>query len=62
MNPTSLLLYGFVVEFEAVQFPFSRFSKEAKKEFVWIDRLESQFQRDFSWRRLRQLYSEGKTS
>ena len=56
-NPNGLYLNGFNVEFEASQRAFSRFSEQAKKEAKWIERIETQFERDFSWERLRALYT-----
>lgn len=58
-SPKNVFLYGFRVRLEASQNPFFRFSKQAKKEATWIDRIESQFERDFSWSRLRALYVGG---
>lgn len=57
-HPRNLYIKGFNVEFEASQFPFSRFSEQAKKEAKWIERIETQFDRDFSWERLRALYTK----
>jgi hypothetical protein len=52
-----LIITGYAVDFETRQNAFSRFSNQAKKEAEWIDKLQSQFERDFSWKRLRDLYA-----
>jgi hypothetical protein len=45
------------IEITATQNPFSRHSRQAKAEAVWIERLKEQIEKDFSWNRLRALYA-----
>ncbi len=44
---------AFMVELESGQSAFRRFSKQAKEERVWLERLHARFDADFSWDRLR---------
>ena len=60
--PTGIYIYGYAVEFETYQFPFYRFSKQAKIEAEWFKRLEYQFERDFSWERLKKFLISGDES
>ena len=39
---------------ETGQYPVGRFSKAAKLEAAWLDRIRARFETDFSWDRLRQ--------
>ena len=48
---------GFNLEITATQKAFPRFSKQAKLEAEWVSRLQTQFERDFSWERLRAIYT-----
>ena len=54
-NPQHLILLGYRLEFEAVQCSWSRNSWQAKREAVWIARIQRQFHRDFSWERVRRV-------
>ncbi len=44
---------AFMVELESSQSAFTRFSKQAKLESAWLERIQAQFDLDFSWDRLR---------
>ena len=50
-------IHGFNLEITATQNPFLRFSKQAKFEAEWIARIQAQFEKDFSWERLRATYT-----
>lgn len=50
-------MYGFNFEITAKQKPFFRFSKQAKSEAEWINRILSQLEKDFSWDKLRAIYT-----
>lgn len=52
-------MLGVNIEVMATQASFSRYSRQAKMEAKWIDRLKEQIEKDFSWERLRALYAEG---
>ena len=52
-------MLGINIEVTATQSPFKRYSRQAKAEANWIDRLKVQIEKDFSWDRLRALYTEG---
>jgi hypothetical protein len=56
-NPKGLGLHGFSVEVEARQFAFRRFSNQAKVEAEWLNTLERNLKKDFSWTKLRQMYA-----
>ena len=53
----NLSIVGLSVSLETSQFPFSRFSDQAKLEAIWLDRLHASFDKDFSWDRLRRFYA-----
>lgn len=57
-KPEGLGMHGFNIEFEASQVRYKRFSKQAKIEAKWIERLESQIEKDFSWSRIQSLYTD----
>lgn len=50
-------IHGFNLEIIAKQKPFLRFSKQAKSEAEWLNRLLSQLEKDFSWDKLRSTYT-----
>ncbi len=52
----SLSIVGLSVSLETSQVAFSRFSDQAKREAIWLDRLHASFDKDFSWDRLRHYY------
>lgn len=54
----NLSIVGLSVSLETSQFPFSRFSDQAKLEAIWLDRLHASFDKDFSWDRLRHYYAD----
>jgi hypothetical protein len=56
---TGVRMLGFNIEVKATQSPFSRYSRQAKAEAEWIERLKAQIEKDFSWDRLRALYAAG---
>lgn len=46
------------IEITATQAPFTRYSRQAKLEAGWVARMKEQIERDFSWKRLRAIYTE----
>jgi hypothetical protein len=52
-----LRMQAFNLEITATQNPFLRYSKQSKSEVEWINRMHTQFEKDFSWERLRAFYT-----
>ncbi len=52
-----LRMQAFNIEITATQNPFLRYSTQSKTEVEWIDRMQTQFEKDFSWDRLRAFYT-----
>lgn len=50
-------MHEFNFEITAKQKLFFRFSKQAKSEAEWINRVLSQLEKDFSWDKLRAVYT-----
>ena len=57
-NPAGLAVYGFRFELETSQVSYSRYSDQAKKEALWLTKIEENLERDFSWAHLRVFYSQ----
>lgn len=53
-----LWVHGFVAEIVTRQKSFARFSDKAKMEQIWVRRIREQFERDFSWDKLRRHYAD----
>lgn len=55
---STLHMLGVNIEITARQNLVRRYSRQAKAEAIWIERLKEQIQKDFSWEKLRALYVE----
>ncbi len=55
--PQGFAMYAFRIEFEATQKPSTRYAVAAKREARWIGNSSRALERDFSWERLRALYT-----
>ena len=53
----NLSIIGLSVSLVTSQIAFFRFSDQAKREAIWLDRLHASFDKDFSWDRLRSYYA-----
>lgn len=53
-----LFAWGIDIDFIVSQFPFRRFSNQAKLESQWLNRLPEQLEKGFSWSKLKKIYMQ----